>query len=467
MSAWTKRLGEYLKGLEFGERFVRRNPLYYPQAVRTFFWLQEASLEERKAFAQRRLETVLRAAEKTTYGRAFKGKPFEAWALLPKERVRGREEEFLTRPKWLTSHGSTGGTTGVPLHLYRSLQSVCYEQATYDYPLLKHGVNPMKARVALLRVYDFKDPSDSEPPFWKFTANGRKMLLSANHLCAKTVKHYVNALREFAPDVLSSYPVTLEQLSLLLQRYDLRLRIPLVIATSEAMSSEARRLTANALNAEVLQSYGAAERVAFAWSERPDEYWMFQGYGWVEFIPVEEDSETITYEIVGTGFWNMAMPLVRYRMGDLVVLPRGEPVEPILWGERPFRGVIGRQSDYLVSPEGAHLVGIEQIGEGVSNALRIQVIQPAPDFVRILVIPGKGFSEADSAKIMRNARRKLPQSMQLRLEIVEEPIRTPAGKAPYIIREFDATCRNEPSQGASVIKYIPCGNDEIVDEANW
>ncbi|MCX7993203.1 MAG: hypothetical protein N2651_05995 [Fimbriimonadales bacterium] len=437
MSAWTKQLGEYLKGLEFGERFVRRNPLHYPRAVRTFLWLQEAPLEERKAFAQQRLEVVLRAAEKTAYGRAFKGKPFDEWTLLPKERVRGREEEFLTRPKWLASHGSTGGTTGVPLHLYRSLQSVCYEQATYDYPLLKRGVNPMKARVALLRVYDFKDPSDLEPPFWKFAANGRKILLSANHLCSKTVKHYVRALREFAPDVLSSYPVTLEQLSLLMQQYDLRLRIPLVIATSEAMSGEARRLTANALNAEVLQSYGAAERVAFAWSERPDEYWMFQGYGWVELVPVEQDAQTITYEIVGTGFWNLAMPLVRYRMGDLVVLPRGEPVEPILWGERPFRGVVGRQSDYLVSPEGTHIVGIEQIGEGVSSVVRLQVIQPAPDFVRILVIPAKGFSEANIAQIMQNVQRKLPQSMRVQIEVVDELVRTPTGKTPYVIREFE------------------------------
>jgi hypothetical protein len=32
-----------------------------------------------------------------------------------------------------------GGTAGIPLKLYRSLQSICYEQATYDYPLLSVG----------------------------------------------------------------------------------------------------------------------------------------------------------------------------------------------------------------------------------------------------------------------------------------------------------------------------------------
>ena len=47
MSQWVKNLGERLKALELGERYIRRSWLYYPEAVRTFFRLQEASLDER------------------------------------------------------------------------------------------------------------------------------------------------------------------------------------------------------------------------------------------------------------------------------------------------------------------------------------------------------------------------------------------------------------------------------------
>jgi len=437
MSRWTKWLSEYLKGLEFGERFVRRNPLYYPQAVRTFFTLQEASLTERQQFTEKRLKVVQRAAEKTAYGRVWRGKPLSEWPLLPKERVRGREHEFLTRPAWLTSQGSTGGTAGIPLRLYRSLQSVCYEQATYDYPLLKRRMNPLAIRIAILRGDNIKDPSDLNPPFWKFAANGRKIIFSSNHLCEKTVRHYYEMLREFAPDCLFAYPTSLESLCLLLQQGGLSLRIPLVIATSEAMSVGARLLAQQVLNAEVLHSYGAGERVAFAWSERPAEYFMFAGYGWVELIPVAEDESTITYEIVGTGLWNLAMPLVRYRMGDLLVLPRDASVEPICWGTQPFKGVVGRQSDYLVSPDGVRLMGIDHFPREVDNVLRMQVIQPAPDFVRVLVVPAEGFSEANMAQIMQNVQRKLPQTMRVHVEIVEELVRTPTGKTPYVIREFE------------------------------
>ncbi len=437
MSQWLKQVGERVKALEFGERLVRRNALYYPQAVRTFFALQQATLKERRAFTEQRLQSVLRAAANTTYGRAFRGKPLPEWPLLSKERVRGHEEEFLTRPKWLTSQGSTGGTAGIPLRLYRSLQSICYEQATYDYPLLKRGMNPLKVRIAILRGDNIKDPSDMEPPFWKFAANGRKLIFSSNHLCARTVKHYYGMLREFAPDCLFAYPTSLEALCSLMAQYDLSLRIPLVIATSEAMSVEARLLAQRVLNAEVLHSYGAGERVAFAWSERPAEYFMFAGYGWVELIPLQAEESTVTYEIVGTGLWNLAMPLVRYQMGDLIVLPKEVNPEAVRWGIQPFAGVLGRQSDYLVSPEGVRLMGIDHFPREVDNVLRMQVIQPAPDFVRILVIPAEGFSEQNVAQIMSNVKRKLPATMRVQLELVEELVKTPTGKTPYVLREFE------------------------------
>jgi len=92
-----------------------------------------------------------------------------------------------------------------------------------------------------------------EPPFWRFVANGRKLIFSSNHLCPKTVRYYYQALKEFAPDCLFAYPTSLESLCLLMRENELSLRIPLVIATSEAMRTEARVLAMQVLNAEVLR----------------------------------------------------------------------------------------------------------------------------------------------------------------------------------------------------------------------
>jgi phenylacetate-CoA ligase len=159
----------------------------------------------------------------------------------------------------------------------------------------------------------------------------------------------------------------------------------------------------------------------------------------VELIPMSEDENSITYEIVGTGFWNDAMPLIRYQMADLITLPKEVDPEMICWGMQPFDGVQGRQSDYLISPDGVRLMGIDHFPRGVDNVLRMQVIQPAPDFVRILVVPAEGFNQQNINQIMQNVALKLPNNMHVKLQIVEELIRMPTGKTPYVIREFEQT----------------------------
>jgi hypothetical protein len=40
-------------------------------------------------------------------------------------------------------------------------------------------------------------------------------------------------------------------------------------------------------------------------------------------------------------------------------------------------------------------------------------------------------------QIQRNISRKLPQSMRVQIEVVDELVRTPTGKTPYVIREFE------------------------------
>ena len=47
-----------------GDSLVRRMPLWYKPALRTFEYLSRASLEERRRFCERRLKIVLAAARR-------------------------------------------------------------------------------------------------------------------------------------------------------------------------------------------------------------------------------------------------------------------------------------------------------------------------------------------------------------------------------------------------------------------
>ena len=433
-----RSLDNRIKRLELGERLVRRNPLYYSSVHRQLIELEQGSLEQRKRWTQARLQKILRVAAKTPYGRSVGGtEELASWPLLEKSAVRESPQAFHAGKTWFTAHASTGGTTGMPLQLIRSPESVVAEQVCLDRMMIGLGVEPTNARTAVLRGDNIKDPTDLQPPFWKYALGGRRLLLSSNHLTESTLKHYLDEIRAFNPEVLWVYPSSLELLCRLISVSGETLRIPRVLSSSEVLKPSAWLLARQVLGCKIADYYGQAERIAFAYAFAPTQYVFLPGYSFVELIPHSSDGSAPAFEIVGTSLWNEAMPLIRYRTGDLVRLPwnYGERErEQIAYSMTPFEGVIGRDQEVLYAPDRMRvLTGIDHIQREVDHIVRIQVVQDALDRVLIRVVPARGFEEADAKRLERNARNKIPRSMDVRIEVTETLERTQQGKTPFII----------------------------------
>jgi len=423
-----------------GDALVRRNPLFYGRMAALVERLDEATLEDRRAFAGRRLRAILNVAGRTRYGRPYAGKGITEWPFLERELVRDQPKSFICGPTWLGFSAATTGTSGTPLRLWRSLQNVVNEQVRLDELFRRCGIDPITARVAVLRGDDIKDPSDRDPPFWQEANAGKRLIFSSNHLNRQTIPHFWEALRRYAPDCLAAYPSVLESLCELLRSAGLPLRIPLVVTSSEVLSATTWRLANEVLGARVVDYYGQAERVAFAVAFEPNVYHFMPTYAYVELLPAGEDGDYRLYEIVGTNLWNSKMPLVRYRTGDLVRLPKallpGE-LEAIRYGCAPFSGVLGRSGDYLVGPHGARITGIDHIPRGVENIIRSQVIQETLTRVKILVVPKPEFSDAEVEQLLANAASKLPPEMEVAVEVVDQLERGKQGKVPFVIRRVE------------------------------
>ena len=445
----AKSVGSKLRSQPIGDRLVRRNPLFFPAAIRLFDRLEAASLDERIRWTEERLRIVLRAAVSTRYGRSVGSERLSDWPILGKEAVRDDPDAFVGRGGRLAARASTSGTTGTPLKVVRSPRSLAVEQAAIDRLALMKNVNLATAKVAVLRGDDVAATGAGDG-FWKDEIGGRRRAFASNRLTAATLDSYVDALASFEPDCLLAYPTVLESLSRLLEQRRRELAIPLTLTSSEALSAAARHLAEEALNTQVVDYYGQAERVCFAYSIAAEQYTFLPGYGVVELIPVTEggvaaDGATL-FEIVGTSLWNLAMPLVRYRTGDLVALPEAplsSGLQEISYGLRCIPGIMGRSGDFLVSPTGAHLVGIDHIPRDVRNVLRLQFIQEARDAVRVLVLPKAGFGDEDRRQIEANISRKLPPTMAYSIEVVDSLERASTGKTPLVIRRNDAAAQVE------------------------
>ena len=429
------RFATSLKRLEIGETLVRRNPLFYPRALSMFQHCFEMTLEQRRVWNARRLERALRQAARTAYG-GHLGAPrkLQDWPLLDPAQVRERPMDHY-RPGHWSIPSSTGGTTGIPLPLWRSPRSAAVEQAALDRLLLRAGTDPRRARVAVLRGDDIKPIGDRTPPFWVSAVGGRRLVFSSNHLRRDTIAAFARALGEFCADYWWVYPTTLEALLRLAREQGLPLSVPVVLSSSEVLSPACRDDARTTLGACVVDHYGQAERVALSSAVDGGGHYFLAGYSQVELHPLPA-TDGARYEIVGTSLWNHAMPLVRYRTGDVIraAYPfTPDELEAITLGIQPFGGVMGRDGDVLIAPDGTRLSGIDHFHRGVDRIVRIQVVQSSPAEVEIRVIPAAGFAEPERAQLLANAARKLPPSMHVEVRLVDELERTALGKTPFVI----------------------------------
>ncbi len=441
-----------LKRLGASDRLIRRNPALYRGARRLLEEHARLDLAAQRRWRQQRLAAVLSAAARTPYGkRCGAPKHLGDWPILEKDTVREAPDAFLPRPHGPSAAASTSGTTGTPLLLRRSFASVAYEQAVLDWLLERAGVDPKRCRAAVLRGDDIKPQEERSPPFWRLANGGRRLVFSSNHLDAQTAGPFVAALRDYAPDVLLAYPTVLGSLCALMLERGETLAVRVTVCSSEVLTEATREIAKTVLHTRVLDYYGQAERVAFAYDEgdggredgstdRPEArgYRFLSTYSVNELRAVDSRDEADVYELIGTSLWNRAMPLVRYRTGDLIRLPRGASAAAVAEGREPFLGILGRSGDFLIAPSGARLMGIDHIPRDVPRVVRAQFVQESPESVRLLIVPAPGFDEACKQLLLEHARTKLPPSMTLRIETTAELLRNRSGKAPLVVRKLDA-----------------------------
>ncbi|HYJ41045.1 MAG TPA: AMP-binding protein [Steroidobacteraceae bacterium] len=441
MSAVTTFAG-FMKKHVLGQTLIRRNPYYYDRSSNVLERGETWEYERRRTWVGQHVRRTLQLAKRAEYGRSVRGgDTLASWPLLDKESLRHGLSAFTTGYKWLSSPATTGGTSGVPLKVLRSLEAIVFEQATIDRVIRSVGVDARTARTVVLRGDNPRDIEVSPNPDCEIIDGGRIMTMSANAVTHTSVEHIVNEIEKFGPQLLCAYPSALETLVRHLRDNGRRLSIQAVVTSSEVFRPESWALVEEMLGCRIADYYGQAERIAFASANAAGQYRFQHGYSCVEFVPydgqrVPGDSQHRLYEIVGTSFWNSLLPIVRYRTGDLVRLPAnwGErELEELSLGLRTFEGVLGRQQELLVCPQAVRITGIGCIPQDVRNVLRFQVVQEDLDEARILVLPCEKFSVNDAEVLLANARARIPSHVNVTVEIATRLERTPRGKTPLIV----------------------------------
>jgi phenylacetate-CoA ligase len=335
----------------------------------------------------------------------------------------------------------TGGTTGKPLTIYCDRGTLQRNYAFFSRFLEWTGV-PSRPRVATFAGRTLVPPDREGPPFWRHNAAMKQLLLSSYHLSPASVPEYARELARFAPQLIDSYPSSLEPIARYLDRTgEPEIRPTAVITSSETLDDSTRRLLKRVFGCQVFDHYGAAEMAAFVSQCEHGSYHVNPEFGVVEVL---KDGVPVALgesgEIVATGFINPVMPLIRYATGDWAVQGPDE-----CGCGRQFPTLVrieGRLDDVIETPDGRLVGRLDPIFKSIKGIRETRIVQDRPDHVRVEIIPDETFDSEDARMLRQELARRLGPSMAIDIVPVERIPRTGRGKLRTVVNELRETRRS-------------------------
>lgn len=344
---------------------------------------------------------------------------------ISKQTLKEHGDAFVDQnvSKRTLASGWTTGSTGTPTKTLRSMNSIAFEKATLVRYRRWAGVDIHDRKVAvwgtiwgnvivprLLR----------SPPFWRFNAADNQALFSYYHLSDETLPTFINELRAFRPRFIEGFPSTMLMLARFLRKQNDVLPVQAVLTTSEPLFAAHRHEIEQSFQAKVYDSYGQSERVVSIAECEHGGLHSQSEYGVIELLQGERSAPFGERgEIVGTGLNNFAMPLIRYRTGDISHFVK----DPCPCGRYlPLVGSIdGRLADFIRTPDGRIMPGdgVMEAFYGLDNIKKSLVIQEAIDHIVVKIVKDDQKNSLAIDSLTANLRRCLGNGIRIDVDCVD------------------------------------------------
>jgi phenylacetate-CoA ligase len=353
--------------------------------------------------------------------------------------VKRHLREMLTVPAEhpIADYCSTGGTGGEPLSFYmnadRSPREYAFLISSWQRAGYKLGM-PM----AVLRGRTVK--ADRNGLYHEHDPILRHHYYSSFHMSDENMARYLEHIAKIGPCFMHVYPSTITALARFITRSGLKTpeNIKGIIAESEIVYPEQRRMIEEVFGCRLFSCYGQSEKVVLgAGCEKSNNYHVWPTYGYFELL--DENGRSVTTpgqrgEIVGTSFINTVMPFIRYRTGDYATYV-GDHCDACGREHTLIRDIRGhRTQEVLIASDGSEIswTALNMHDDTFIHVRQFQFIQEKPGQAVLRIVSGNGFGENDAVKIHSNLGRKLDNRLTFSIELVDAISLSPRGKAIYV-----------------------------------
>jgi phenylacetate-CoA ligase len=365
----------------------------------------------------------------------------EVWARIPlleKEIVRSNTDDLISKtadPKramWVTTSGSTGMQLRILLD--QNINAAAF--ALFWRAWGSGGYYHLGQRHAVMKGLFYEAG-------WKYNRAIRALELSSARVGPDTVRLFRDLIAKHRPRFLRGYPSAMYLFCRLLREHGLDLHVPMVISGSETLYDFQRREIEEVLGARLYNHYTHWERCASVLECEAGRMHAQLDYGFHEILG--EDGQPVPPGVSGvvtvTTMHNLAMPLIRYRTGDIA----SWSAEPCTCGQ-PFpviNRIEGRQTDYLVAPDGKLISGTFAAAAlwPLPHLLYSQIIQRELGKVEVRIVKGAGYREPENTRgVLEALRARLGEGIEIDLRFcqLEDLERNPVGKIRQCFNRLSA-----------------------------
>jgi len=267
------------------------------------------------------------------------------------------------------------------------------------------------------------------------------IFLDTMNVNESTVIEFANKWQTVKPTLLFGHAHSLYLLAQYV--YDLNLSVIKprgVISSSMTLMDYERKIIENVFGAQVYNRYGCEELGLIA-SECEEHEGMHLNIEHLYIEIIKDNGDAASYgeegNIVVTDLLNKAMPIIRYKVGDIGIFSekkcacgRGLPM---------MSKVIGRTADYLKKMDGSKISGISLIENTLTiipGIKQMQIIQKSYEHIQIRLVVNSQYSEESETRLISYFSKLFDDKSIIQIQHVENIETSKSGKYRFSICEI-------------------------------
>jgi len=396
------------------------------------------STEDLKALEQKKVSEMIQyAVENVPYYRSLnlsETSKIDDFPVLTKQLLSVNTDALISdkfqKEKLKKNHSS--GSSGVQSVSYMTADHTFFLRALQTHwwswggfnpgdPLLQAGMSLERGFVKKLKDFFF-----------------RVTYMNAFQLTDENIGDSLRKVRNKNPKHLSGYPSALNEIAKYAIANENEVSFNSIISYGDKLFDGFRKNYEIAFkNPTIINTYGCAEGYYMGCTADLPYYYIMTPHVYLEVVdnngmPVPDGEMG---HILVTGLTNFAMPLIRYKLGDLgVLLPKEKYPRNRRFNYPLLEKVIGRETDVIKTPNGNTLIvhSFTGILEFYPEIIQFKIIQLDGTNIKIEYRSEKSLDDTVKTEILDKLSTLVENSMKFQFEKVSTIAATPSGK-PQII----------------------------------